>query len=196
MFVLDDIPIFPFSNFYTPQITLIKVWLHSEDADLHSRAATLLSSYITYCEKTNNTLFKEKFKALEALSFYLCGEKAEAFHLLERLLPITSSRGLMRIFLDAGPKMGTLLSAYLTQNGRNEFLEKILDAFPAVPETISFTRRELDVLPLLSLPNKEIAEQLFIAEKTVKRHSNSIFKKLRVKNRREALRKAEELMLV
>ena len=50
------------------------------------------------------------------------------------------------------------------------------------------TRRELQVLELLAegLYNKEIAERLFISEKTVKNHVSSIFKKIGVSDRTQA----------
>lgn len=51
------------------------------------------------------------------------------------------------------------------------------------------TPREQDILRILmkGATNKEIAEQLFICEKTVKSHLNSIFKKLNVRRRLEAI---------
>ncbi|EGK14806.1 response regulator [Kroppenstedtia eburnea] len=53
----------------------------------------------------------------------------------------------------------------------------------------SLTPRELDVLNLMvkGLSNKEIAEQLFISDKTVKIHVSNILKKLRVKSRSQAI---------
>jgi DNA-binding NarL/FixJ family response regulator len=50
------------------------------------------------------------------------------------------------------------------------------------------TRREMEVLELLGtgLRNKEIAERLFVSEKTVKNHITSIFLKLHVNDRTEA----------
>lgn len=55
-------------------------------------------------------------------------------------------------------------------------------------ETVNLTRREKDVLMLLvkGNSNKEMAEKLFISEKTVKNHLTSIFKKLGVKDRTQA----------
>ncbi|OEF97437.1 response regulator [Desulfuribacillus alkaliarsenatis] len=52
----------------------------------------------------------------------------------------------------------------------------------------SLTQRELDVLKLLTqgLANKEIAEQLFVSEKTVKTHVANILHKLGVKTRTQA----------
>lgn len=51
------------------------------------------------------------------------------------------------------------------------------------------TRREKDILTLLAqgLSNKEMAEALFISEKTVKNHLTSIFRKLEVKDRTQAV---------
>ena len=53
----------------------------------------------------------------------------------------------------------------------------------------TLTPREQDVLRILiqGATNKEIGEQLFICEKTVKSHLNSIYKKLNVRRRLEAI---------
>jgi len=53
---------------------------------------------------------------------------------------------------------------------------------------IKLTRREKDILELLvhGNSNKEIAEKLFISEKTAKNHLTSIFRKLAVKDRTQA----------
>src|SRR5437879_5905403 len=60
------------------------------------------------------------------------------------------------------------------------------------------TKSELRVLASLvqGRSNKQIAEEIFVSEKTVKNHLNHLFKKLGVKNRTEAVVKAIERGLV
>lgn len=58
-------------------------------------------------------------------------------------------------------------------------------------ETYGMTRREMDILSLLSrgLKNAEIARELFICEITVKKHIHRLFEKVGVKNRTALLHK-------
>lgn len=58
--------------------------------------------------------------------------------------------------------------------------------------------RELEVLRLMALghSNQEIADRLFISLPTVKSHSSSLFVKLDVKRRTEAVHKAKSLGLI
>ncbi|KUG02338.1 two-component response regulator-like protein [hydrocarbon metagenome] len=55
-------------------------------------------------------------------------------------------------------------------------------------DDVKLTKREKDVLALLvkGNSNKEMAENMFISEKTVKNHLTSIFRKLGVKDRTQA----------
>jgi LuxR family maltose regulon positive regulatory protein len=63
-------------------------------------------------------------------------------------------------------------------------------------ETLS--RREMEVLKLLrsELSGPEIAQELSVSLNTLRTHTNTIFKKLGVTNRRAAVRRAEELDLI
>jgi LuxR family maltose regulon positive regulatory protein len=60
------------------------------------------------------------------------------------------------------------------------------------------SERELEVLKLLrsELSGPEIAQQLIVSLNTLRTHTNNIFKKLGVNNRRAAVRRAEELALL
>jgi DNA-binding NarL/FixJ family response regulator len=56
---------------------------------------------------------------------------------------------------------------------------------------VSLTAREQDILPLLreGLPNKVIAQRLGVGEVTIKTHVSNLLRKLKVKNRAQAIRR-------
>jgi DNA-binding NarL/FixJ family response regulator len=62
------------------------------------------------------------------------------------------------------------------------------DATPGEAAPDLLTRREVEVLQQVAsgLPNREIAERLYISEKTVARHLTNIFTKLDVESRTQA----------
>ena len=68
----------------------------------------------------------------------------------------------------------------LIENLVNNSLENKLD---------KLSKREKEVLDEISkgLNNKEISDNLFITESTVKKHVSNIFVKLNIKNRQEAI---------
>ncbi len=65
-------------------------------------------------------------------------------------------------------------------------------------EQLNISKREYEVLQLISkgMSNQQIAETLFVSENTVKKHISSLFLKLDVERRTEAIHKARELNLV
>lgn len=67
----------------------------------------------------------------------------------------------------------------------DQFKEKTT---PSNNKLYRLTERELSVLKLISdgFTNKEVADQLFLSEKTVKNYATTIFKKLEVKDRVQA----------
>ena len=72
--------------------------------------------------------------------------------------------------------------------------QKVMRQFSALPDKQTalvddLTPRELEVLTLIAegLPNKQIAQELTISEKTVKNHINNIFSKLHVYDRSQAM---------
>ena len=66
------------------------------------------------------------------------------------------------------------------------------------PELDVITARQRDILTLLvdGMPNKLIAEALGITEGTVKQHLKSLYKRLDVKNRTQAVRAARYMKLI
>jgi DNA-binding NarL/FixJ family response regulator len=77
-------------------------------------------------------------------------------------------------------------------------LRQVSEAAQAPPPPEPLTERELEVLRLLAKgrQNKEIANELWISERTVKFHVSAILAKLGAGNRTEAVGKAAQLGLV
>ena len=69
---------------------------------------------------------------------------------------------------------------------------------PARLEKYNISKREYEVLELMAkgLSNQEIADKLFVSLNTVKTHSASLFIKLDVKRRTQAVQRAKELLLI
>ena len=65
-------------------------------------------------------------------------------------------------------------------------------------EKLGISKREYEVLLLIAdgCSNKEIADQLFVTESTIKTHVSNILVKLDAKRRTEALVRARELNLI
>lgn len=63
---------------------------------------------------------------------------------------------------------------------------------------LGLTAREHEILGLIAqgLSNREIGEQLFVSENTVKTHSSRLFEKLEVNRRVQAVQKGKELGLI
>lgn len=76
--------------------------------------------------------------------------------------------------------------------------ETTLVAEPTAFAAQTFTQRQLQVLRLLArgLSNKQIAERLFVSERTVKAYLSSVFEKLQVQNRSGAITAALRLGLI
>jgi len=71
-------------------------------------------------------------------------------------------------------------------------------ADPAQLQNLGISKREYEVLLLIASghSNKEIADQLYVTESTIKTHVSNILVKLDAKRRTEALVRARELNLI
>ena len=63
---------------------------------------------------------------------------------------------------------------------------------------LGITRRELEILELIAqgMSNREIADQLFVSENTVKTHSSRLFDKLSARRRTQAVQIGKEMGLI
>ena len=94
--------------------------------------------------------------------------------------------------------------ALLAPSVTRRLLDRFAEALPGeederrLPSLESLTDRELEVLKLLArgLSNTELAQELFLSEATVKTHVSSMFRKLHLRDRAQAVVLAYELGLV
>jgi DNA-binding CsgD family transcriptional regulator len=84
--------------------------------------------------------------------------------------------------------------------------KKVIVSVPATPfilneENLKFfgvSKREYEVLELMAngLSNQEIADRLFVSLNTVKTHTSSLFLKMDVKRRTQAIQKGKDFKLI
>jgi DNA-binding NarL/FixJ family response regulator len=103
---------------------------------------------------------------------------------------------LLRQVLQGSVKFATprIARAVVTKATRESQLDVV--RAEACGET-GLTARELEVLEMVArgLPNRAVAEELFLSDQTVKRHLRKVYRKLGVANRTEAARTAYRLGL-
>ena len=167
-----------------------------------------------------------EIRILQALAHHAQAERGQAFMMLEQALRLAAPEGYVRVFVDEGAPMATLLAGALealtwpqgerAQDGRAyaehllavlraEGVEPVRDVHSpgsdrqiATASSELLTEREQEVLRLLAAgrSNQAIADELVVAVGTVKRHLNNIFGKLGVQTRLEAAARARDLSLV
>ncbi len=149
---------------------------------------------------------------LQALAHDAQGNLPLALVSLERALTLAEPEGYVRIFVDEGEAMRSLIEKLSCNRDHplSDYVDKLLAAFTqtvAVPKSDlihqksdliePLSERELEVLKLLrsELSGPEISRQLIVSLNTFRTHTKSIFNKLGVKTRRAAVHRAEELDL-
>jgi LuxR family maltose regulon positive regulatory protein len=150
--------------------------------------------------------------ALQAVAWQTQGNTARAVSALERALSLGEAEGYMRVFVEQGEPMATLLEHVAAGGTAREYVTRLLDALgveaeepapPPAPPSPSplvepLTDRETEVLRLLGegYSNRQIADALFITLNTVKKHTSNIYGKLGVRSRTQAVVRAQELGLL
>jgi LuxR family maltose regulon positive regulatory protein len=141
------------------------------------------------------------------------GKTAEAVSRFRRVLAACATAGLYQTVLDEGPTISELLRA--TQNNGSvktdliPYVDRLvaglqrggqerLTSTSGARILSALSPRETDILTLISggLSNKEIARNLDIGPETVKSHLKSVFTKLGVERRAQAVSRAQTLGLV
>ena len=151
--------------------------------------------------------------ALQALLYQATQQTAQAVTTLRQALILAQPATYVRTFVDLGEPVAELLTQIQAQGTLTAYCQQLLAAFPAStrppappPATSghhaelieAISPREMEVLRLLALgkTNQEIADTLIIALGTVKSHTNSLFGKLGVASRTQAIARGHELGLL
>ena len=136
---------------------------------------------------------KNDFEIIKSLSLHthiivMLGKEKEAFKKELNKLGLcscilkTSSASLLPYFIR---------QIFLTEktSSSSQFINNTSVYSDIKDETFQLTRRELEVLQMIAKgkSNFEIAEELYLSEKTVKNHLTNIFRKIEVSDRTQAL---------
>jgi len=150
---------------------------------------------------------------VQALAYQAQGNTSAALAAVERALTLAEPEGYVRTFVNDGEPLRVLIEKQKHVEGHQpiEYVNKLLAAFTP-PMALSqstashqastlldpLSPRELEVLRLIEqgLSNQEIANRLFLAVSTVKGYTRTLFDKLQVQRRTEAVARAYELGLL
>ncbi len=201
--------------FYAPQLTLPKILLAQDTAASREQAAAVLARLHAFVTATHNTHFTIEVLALQALLHDAQRDEQAALARLQQAVSLAEPGGFIRLFVDLGPRMASLVARLRWTGILPAYAAQILQAFGEPTAAVSrpqaavspmsqmelvepLTDREHDILILLAqrLTAKEIAQALVISPMTVKRHAANIYSKLQVNGRREAVAKATSLGLL
>jgi LuxR family maltose regulon positive regulatory protein len=178
-----------------------------------AEALDLVEGLLVQTQQLGRTDLTIEIHILRALAHHLEGRSAQAIGALAEALSLAEPGGYIRIFLDEGKPMAGLLRQAASRGIAPVYVSKLLavlggqesteaDGHPGPswvqPFIEPLSERELEVLRLLATgrSNPEIADDLYIAVSTVRSHCKSIYSKLNVHRRWEAVQRAQELSLI
>jgi len=143
---------------------------------------------------------------LQTLAHQAAGYIPDALASLQRAVAMSEPEDYVRVFLDEGPPMASLLRAAVKQGTASGYARGLLASATRTEHSTPVKQglieplsdRELHVLRLLrsDLDGRDIAGELMVSLNTMRTHTSHIYTKLGVSNRRAAVRRAEELDLL
>jgi LuxR family maltose regulon positive regulatory protein len=130
------------------------------------------------------------------------GDSVHAQLAVEQALTLAAPENRVRALLDLGAPLGKLLVRFGEAHPEHGFAQRLrvlLSASPQAETSIEpLSDRELEVMRLIvaGKSNEEIAQTLTIALSTVKWYVNTLYSKLHVKTRAQAIARTRELKLL
>ena len=185
-------------------LTLVRVLLAQGEA---GEALLLLDRWRQHARAQGRTGSEIEMLVLAALAHQKQGKTEQVVQRLQPALLLASPEGYVRVFVDEGKSMAVLLHMALSRwKGKSgaDYVHKLFAVLEAEqrahgsltpitphrePLLEPLSARERKVLRLLAtgLSNAEIAAELVVSINTVRTQARSIYRKLNVKNRHEAV---------
>ena len=174
-------------------------------------AATHLAAEFKKADEVGWRYGQIEIRLLQALA---ATDVNEGLVFLTDALTMAQSAKFIRIFLDKGSGLIPLLHLAVSKQVFSEYARSLLALFEGamslpMQTTVvleqedshlveAISEREIEVLQLLAdgRTNQEIAQAMFVSVNTIKSHLKSIYGKLNVNNRREAVSRARLLHLI
>ena len=180
--------------------------------ELPAAALDLLEPLLAEARQLGRIDLAIEIQILRALAWRQQGDEAQALDALAQALSLAEPGGWQRIFLDEGQALAGLLHRAASRGVAPAYVAGLLAALgeaeaargetdpwpcPTPPLLEPLSERELEVLRRLAagLSNPEIAERLVVAVSTVRSHCKSIYGKLGVHRRWDAVQRARALGL-
>ncbi len=180
-------------------LTLARIWLSQQD---HERALKLLTQVLGDAQQAGRMGTVITAEMLQALAHQSINEIDAALTAIDHALTLAQPQGFVRIFLDTGQSMITLLRLAAAHDVGADYAEYLLK-IANQPDTIQhpadlLTEREIEVLGHIAegASNQAIADTLVISLGTVKSHIHHIMDKLDAQNRTEAVSNARSLNIL
>jgi LuxR family maltose regulon positive regulatory protein len=173
-------------------------------------ASAVLAPLLEMARAQDLTTWRIAGGALDALIHQAQGEEQQALNSIAEALTLAQAERYVRRFLDLGTPLARLLRNPALHDVAPDYVQGLLAAFglpgemAGAPHGASLSMieplspRELEVLSLVAegMTNREIGARLYIAESTVKSHLNTVYGKLGVRNRTQAVARARSLNIL
>jgi len=166
----------------------------------------ILDRLLFMAEKSSRKGSMIEILIVQAETLFLASQIKKAFEKFTRALQLAEPEGYVRIFVDEGERLVTLLEMAIKENIHASYARKLLglvrisdpggEVRPGLTKPLS--AREMEILQLIAdgFSNQEIVERLVLSMSTVKTHITRIYTKLDVSSRTQAIAKARELQVI
>jgi LuxR family transcriptional regulator, maltose regulon positive regulatory protein len=180
----------------------------------HAEILSVLEEPLRDLEQGGAYWYLINLMPFQALALQALGREEDALRVLSHCLTLAEPEGYVRVFVERGAQMASLLKIALKRGIETQTITGLLSAFNLPTVTLEsgtaafqysgdkliepLSERELEVLRFLNtkLSTPEIAREMILAPSTIRTHVRNIYTKLDAHGRIEAIQKAKDLDLI